>query len=114
MDGKDLLNYIKTIGIDKESLSELDTKVVRFIGDSSHLGSRDVTPREYSRSRDALKAIRPTGYSISGAHQTHAGKFKGFCLSPGKIYKPGPDLPTEELAELYAIIEAIEYEKMHS
>lgn len=65
----------------------------------------------YTRSRDALKAIRPEGYfSIIRQHTEYTevnsmlgvvGKGYGlFCTKP---------LPTEELAELHAIIQAVTY-----
>lgn len=62
--------------------------------------------QKYTRSRDALKAIRPEGwwFGICGAYWCDFGK---------KLdeRKPTPELPTEELAELHAIIQAIEYER---
>ena len=66
---------------------------------------------EFTRSRDALKAIRPEGwyittsYTIRGAECSmidSSGRGMVYCHLPTK---------TEELAELHAIIQAIEYEK---
>ena len=66
----------------------------------------------YTRSRDSLKSIRPEGYFSIDENGT-----KGWQAS---INRPddGPSgpcfiitgMPTEELAELHAIIQAIEYE----
>ncbi len=61
----------------------------------------------YTRSRDALKAIRPKGWKRI--------IIQGFPCSGWsvEIYDGAgtPNLPTEELAELHAIIQAIEYER---
>jgi hypothetical protein len=70
--------------------------------------------RKYTRSRDALKAIRPEGFVWQ--HLTH---YEGFStraeLNPvtdKSIVLSSPRfLPTEELAELHAIIQAIEHER---
>lgn len=74
----------------------------------------DDTPK-YTRSRDALKCIRPDGWGICHSPQ---GKFNThiivYCYQIGqKGYntKGGLVLPTEELAELHAIIQAIAYER---
>ena len=71
---------------------------------------------QYTRSRDALKAIRPEGgwweintYS-AGAFcfcQMDAWRKEPWFKSPGV----GKYLPTEELAELHAIVQAIEWER---
>lgn len=77
--------------------------------------TREYAP-QYTRSRDALKKIRPEGY-ISGASPEFDSdnlKFNGFCESKSRFYSTMPDydsLPTEELAELHAIIRAMEYER---
>jgi len=58
-----------------------------------------------------LKAIRPEGYRF--AHLNPSGGF--FCVADGPKQIRAPRLtgflPTEELAELHAIIQAIEYER---
>lgn len=64
----------------------------------------------YTRSRDALKAIRPEGYRTWAVPyakdfwQGHAYKREGTSVVTR-------ELSTEELAELHAIIQAIEYER---
>lgn len=68
---------------------------------------------KYTRSRDALKAIRPNGWSLTVVCNC------GLPASIARMYNEDtfispvttPDLPTEELAELHAIIQAIEYER---
>jgi hypothetical protein len=68
---------------------------------------------EYTRSRDALKAIRPEGYTIRDYHFLPCFGWKvSICGSADKaIDFTAKDLPTEELAELHAIIQAIAYER---
>lgn len=71
-------------------------------------GSKMVYPPiQYTRSRNALKAIRPEGWKRI--------IIQGFPCSGWtvEIYDGAgtPNLPTEELAELHAIIQAIEYER---
>jgi hypothetical protein len=72
---------------------------------------------QYTRSRDALKIIRPEGWRLEIQHVrslSDAGKTKWYSslISPCSNYEVnvGP-MPTEELAELHAIIQAIEYER---
>ena len=67
----------------------------------------------YTRSRDALKSIRPDGWwFICAMHE------EGCTCECAVFYEDdeiriieSPELPTEELAELHAIIQAIEYER---
>lgn len=65
---------------------------------------------QYTRSRDALKAIRPDGY-LCNIYTT------GLCSIWDKKRPFHADsnfraeAPTEELAELHAIIQAIKYER---
>lgn len=78
----------------------------------------------YTRSRDALKAIRPSGWLPLGCGNNSYGYSAIGCVSGGfvfSIYKPdpynqngffkSPYLPTEELSELHAIIQAIAHER---
>ena len=64
---------------------------------------------KYTRSRDALKAIRPEGWffdTCTDAAGTECYSDKGDVNLTNDI-----SLPTEELAELHAIIQAISYER---
>ena len=62
----------------------------------------------YTRSRDALKAVRPDGVVIQVRYYPEG--FQGDAVgSKGQ----SPRLPTEELAELHAIVQAIEWERTH-
>lgn len=71
---------------------------------------------KYTRSRDALKAIRPEGWlSWAQNDETYKpgyfGKWYMGCAQSEKTDFYVGDLPTEELAELHAIIQAIAYER---
>ena len=74
---------------------------------------------KYTRSRDALKAIRPEGWSIDacGISFYSGGYFCNMWRHSDKFMvesEPFPDprrVGTEELAELHAIIQAIEHER---
>jgi hypothetical protein len=63
-------------------------------------------------SRDALKAIRPKStwdwwlFALSEGPRAEA-----FAPNDDRTCHQSPILPTEELAELHAIIQAIEYER---
>lgn len=126
---KELLKLIETVSPDDTAkLDEIDARVGCLITDTEYqeqfkyplcsFERRDgsfadsyVFPR-YTRSRDALKAIRPEGWNIQH-HQYDAGKHHVFGLTDYSVPKQcySPRLPTEELAELHAIIQAIAYER---
>lgn len=75
-----------------------------------HPRKRIDSSMQYTRSRDALKEIRPEGHYID----LHAFEEKWLCRftnHEGKILIESEFLPTEELAELHAIIQAIEHER---
>lgn len=86
--------------------------------------------REFTRSRDVLASIRPSGWVVSGhnniSYSTSAKlskrsdnpwqfmytKFLDMIgLNGCEAIITTPHLPTETLAELHAIIQAIEYER---
>ena len=68
---------------------------------------------QYTRSRDALKAIRPEGWNLEievwGKPQARCTIWKRPFCDTGIRFSRW--LPTEELAELHAIIQAIEHER---
>lgn len=69
--------------------------------------------RTYTRSRDALKAIRPARVGLM-IRQSHDGTWDCFIHWPSSLNNGNKNihgLPTEELAELYAIIQAIAHER---
>lgn len=65
---------------------------------------------EYTRSRDALKGIRPDGWvyfvSCDGLSNCAAAIIKEI-----KLTRKSPELPTEELAELHVIIQAVKWDR---
>lgn len=72
----------------------------------------DNAGKEYTRSRDALKSIRPDGwiFYLCNFDLNHTWfQFDAHC--PHGEFDGTPPLPTEELAELHAIIQAIDYER---
>lgn len=75
--------------------------------------TKRVTAPRYTRSRDALKAIRPEGVYIF--QSPYSDKtwicFSNFWDDEDRDDFESPKLPTEELAELHAIIQAVAYER---
>jgi hypothetical protein len=127
---------------DTEKLLEIEKSVAEYLGyerveiargllggpnsvmswyDSDGILKTDRVSHVYTRSRDALKAIRPDGYYFFIiAHRWSYEKPTGYwywnCHIEGGGLKDVVDYksfnaPTEELAELHAIIQAIEYER---
>jgi hypothetical protein len=67
---------------------------------------------KYTRSRDALQRIRLDGWKFEIGHSTDG--LDWMCEMEHLIQDKlifSPHLPTEELAELHCIIQAIEYER---
>lgn len=89
---------------DETKMDEIDLSVAKY------LKQHKIWIGIVTRSRDALKAIRPDGwfgmirffgeYSVCNINHVHP-----FGNADSQ------HLPTEELAELHAIIQAIEYER---
>lgn len=132
MSAADILKMIEKVDpSDTAKLDEIDARVWALLNGfeidrMDEIGSAWAKPRNihhseyprYTRSRDALKAIRPEGY-VSGAFpETKYGDvgecFHGYCQSESHAFETLIDfdaLPTEELAELHAILQATEYER---
>lgn len=134
-----ILEMIKVVSPDDTvAMDEIDARMEAYLADkeySSH-GHKEAPPdlyvrfksgdggwiRRYTRSRDALKAIRPEGWTfvlrcyVPKGH-THAeiydcSMLRGIEAERGAAPEvKGFGLPTEELAEIHAIIQAIEYER---
>lgn len=72
--------------------------------------------KRYTRSRDALKAIRPEGKIMWSFFENYP---EGSRARAEIFHDQGNNpiqtvwLPTEELAELHVIIQAIEHERQH-
>lgn len=70
----------------------------------------------YTRSRDALKAIRPDGWTWVASTRDEGCHFNFYSPNPNHMRRlsavhQSEFLPTEELAELHAIIQAIAHER---
>lgn len=75
-----------------------------------------LTPTNYCESRDALKIIRPEGAAFhvifTPDDQGYSAQVARHTDEYNSYYARSPfKMPTEELAELYAIIQAIEHER---
>tara|TARA_A100000172_G_scaffold78648_2_gene64480 strand:+ start:36 stop:425 length:390 start_codon:yes stop_codon:yes gene_type:complete len=113
--GKKILELIENVDPkDTDALDEIDMEMHKLL--YSWSGIRGKRPHiKYTRSRDALKEVRPEGFEFPKDVLTNvAGFIFGYgcpAFNNGKFlayYKP---LPTEELAELHAIIQAIMWER---
>lgn len=114
---------------DRDALDEIDWRVdcflierkftsVKELEDNSSLhfamGGILHSPEKYTRDRNALKAIRPEHWcaTIDESGRDNARKWKCFLICFLSDFSTTVKfLPTEELAELHAIIQAIEYER---
>ena len=111
---------------DRDALDEIDARVdcfrmkCRFISFTSEMEfpceysfqghvARMQSSR-YTRSRDDLKAIRPEGWAICVTTYKHKAIANCLINMEGKLLQANR-LPTEELAELHAIIQAIQWER---
>jgi len=126
-----ILKMIEEVSVDDtDKLDEIDIKVFRHCGQGCYpaipLPNSKFPP--YTRSRDALKKIRPEGWIIrlyqtpvynprkpNNANLYHFNMDKYFFLESEEEYNQinvrAMHLPTEELAELHAIIQAIAHER---
>lgn len=122
---KSLLNDIENVNPeDSMKLKRIEENFHRFLHGSVRPVIEEYRIKQVTNSRDALKDVRPHGwYPIGfgkcgyGESEIGMGAF-GFVFS---LYKPDPFrqdgfvkskyLPTEELAELHAIVQAIAYER---
>lgn len=88
---------------DAEGLDKIDQKVAQFLG---------VAPASYTRSRDALKTIRPPKFWLKIENWPHGRTvtYGCFVLESGEVvgFSSGCGT-TEELAELHAIIQGVAY-----
>lgn len=129
---KEILKMIEEVSPnDTTKLGEIDALVWCWLNDKTYSGSRIVTVEDrmfryvehqyedgyinaprHTRSRDALKAIRPEGW-IYDCEWYSKNRFTArfYKLDSDEIQEESPVLPTEELAELHAIIQAIEFER---
>lgn len=139
MTAQEILKLIEEVSPDDTAkLDEIDARVMAYLEgwkfedyvrmyneERTHaftLGEGEILfTVHYTRSRDALKAIRPEGWRLSvdgiawvGVETKNISQDKFACsLLNWKrdAFINSYGLPTEELAELAAIIQAIEYER---
>lgn len=118
-----ILEMIEAVSPDDTvAMDEIDARVFEYIKDKGRIYGYQTEPeykvlytgmKPYTRSRDALKAIRPEGWLILIA-QFSTG-FNCDLQKQGDMWvEPSPNgrsLPTETLAELHAIIQAIDYDR---
>lgn len=115
-DAQTILKMIEEVDpADTAKLDEIDARVYEFLDfPDSNIGCP-----EYTRSRDSLKSIRPEGWGFnnyyhykhgidSQLHSCSAGHWK---VNQWENTIFAEALPTEELAELHAIIQAIDHER---
>ena len=135
MSAQEILRMIEEVDpADTAKLDEIDARVWCYLNDKPFAGMllrgngfRYLMPNQFevtvffengnvlnvSASRDALKAIRPEGWNLEievwGKPQARCTIWKRPFCDTGIRFSRW--LPTEELAELHAIIQAIEHER---
>lgn len=145
-EAKTILGMIETVSPDDTAkLDEIDARVWCWLKKDDQFkqfegswircqsGAKYLKPigsSEYTRSRDALKAIRPRNCFINIEPRffchSHDANFDGMgfyataVIPKGEVEQEGFHnfkaalIETEELAELHAIIQAIEWERTHA
>jgi len=129
-DARKILEMIENVAVDDvAALDEIDARVfcyvrkVEFISSGprafkyeSMAGGRDISSRymqRFSRSRDALKAIRPDSWVMNVSPMRTSGMSVCGYIASISLYPTYLDtikiLPTEELAELHAILQALDH-----
>lgn len=128
-----ILKMIETVDpADSAKLDEIDIRTQLFIYSKTqqlNVGYRDERDfylyktyrlefgdfKRYTRSRDLLKQIRPVGYTFRIFQDINL-KWQSGLYKVALAYHGNMTLwfPTEELAELHAIIQAIDYERRSS
>lgn len=95
--------------VDPNDTAKLD-EIDRLVDEYEWNGvSQLLYPPQYTRSRDALKEIRPNGWVFT---ITSGNEPLVWCLKNGvQIKAVVNEFTTEELAELHAIIQSIAYER---
>lgn len=124
MSAKEILKLIETVNpTDTAKLDEIDARVWHHIASNDpkimQIVGLDILLKElntfsprpkYTRSRDALKAIRPH-YWCYEIQEISGGRFRALLWKNRVATIEGKYLPTETLAELHVIIQAIEFER---
>lgn len=116
---KEILELIEAVDPkDAVKMGEIDKRASSYvIFKQGVAGHWLCDPPKLTSSRDALKAIRPEGWTFQMFANSESGDLEYFGqLTRDNPYAEftSPDMPTEELAELHAIIQSIEYERTKS
>ncbi|TDE17739.1 hypothetical protein [Dyadobacter psychrotolerans] len=119
-DSEIILKRIETVNVnDKEALDRLDVDIYEYIFRENGYQSRVAISLgipsglpQYTRSRDTLKAIRPEGWTFR-IFQDMNLKWQACLYKTGSAFFGGMTIwfPTEELAELHTVIQAIAHER---
>jgi len=119
---KDILEMIeKCDPADSAGLDEIDVMVFSYINGIDYIkeGYKKyyelIFLPKYTRSRDALKSIRPEGWYYSSGYRNYKSSYWAqLTQKPTNLHSyqfVSLYLPNEELAELYVILSAIEHER---
>jgi hypothetical protein len=131
-DARKILEMIENVAVDDvAALDEIDARVWCSIYGEEYVGRNvsgkecfrnrynGMTPtaarraRKYTRSRDALKAIRPDSWVMNVSPMRTSGMSVCGYIASISLYPTYLDtikiLPTEELAELHAILQALDH-----
>lgn len=114
MRASEILKRIETVNPDDgRAMREIDCLVRLYVHRIPMFKSLVGIALPYTRSRDALKGIRPDGWEWYMSQNGTKNLFLFGCAadSIGTNQMQSPMLATEELAELHAIIQAIAYER---
>jgi regulator of replication initiation timing len=131
MSAAEILQMIEEVSPDDTAkLDEIDARVIAYLhewnADEVIEDYRDTKTadnhywqnnyKEYTRSRDALKTIRPEGWHVCGHYALATALGYAFTLfrhkdNSGHSVTGVGMIKTEELAELHAIISAIAWER---
>jgi hypothetical protein len=116
MTAQKILNLIENVDPnDSAALDEIDAKTHMFWMDCQDYPAPSwpsMGKPKYTRSRDALKSIRPDGWAfeISALQDAYVCHLNSTNIS-FRFDIDSAELTTEELAELHAIIQAIAHER---
>jgi hypothetical protein len=114
----DALNILKLIeAVDpanEPAMEEIDLAVWKYLGGGANYESRIDGCPDYTTSRDVLKGIRPHGFF--SVNENGSKGWQAWINRPDDE-GGGPcflitGMPTECLAELYCIIQAIEHDRI--
>lgn len=135
MSAKEILKMIETADkSDNEEMDRIDGMAHVYLNPSVRVSREKISPGmfamveileekpltykmvpRYTRSRDVLKANRPEGWAYACAFtptpKTGKCKWAKLWKNDNTYFVSSADLPTEELAELHAIIQAIAHER---